>query len=146
MVICADYENVPQLSVQTIVFINTSTAIKCRLAWAAQHAHSLGRHTSASNVVCTSNVKKIKASCNIYFISFQNCRCLHVWNKINTKGAWVSEQFLNGTSAHNRPFQCHEGGTAYGDFMWSSKCVGRPNAWHNNWAFTSHLLYFVSNV
>ena len=21
----------------------------------------------------------------------------------------VSEQFLNGTSAHNRPFQCHEG-------------------------------------
>jgi len=22
-------------------------------------------------------------------------------------GEWVSEQFLDGTSAHNRPFQCH---------------------------------------
>ena len=26
-----------------------------------------------------------------------------------TAGLAVSEQFLNGTSAHNRPFQCHTG-------------------------------------
>ena len=30
---------------------------------------------------------------------------------------WVSEQFLNGTSAHNRPFQCH---TRY----WERLCIG----------------------
>jgi len=30
--------------------------------------------------------------------------------ELSTRRLWVSEQFLNGTSAHRRPFQCHRSG------------------------------------
>ena len=66
-----------------------------------------GRRRSPENGVdrCTPSASRAAPCAN------RTCRGESSWRAIRIRGppmiTRMSEQFLNGTSAHNRPFQCH---------------------------------------